>query len=918
MTSSSQVSFASAGAFAASAAIEAASLVWIELTMLVSAAVVYAAFTGGVQTGSLTQWLSRKAIPVGSLKASSSTSIEQELRRSASHGDHNSVLLLWQQMKSLTKPFNVNFSSIVDAMLKTGSSSEDVVDELRQSVESNPSLLKCLANLPSALLRDDNLELAIHVIELLQEFGHTLDVSVQATLISAQLRRQDYEGIVKTALGLSDDVLTPRLRSMIATALVHTGSLDDALEHISQIPVPAEGARCSLSMLTVSQLLSLAVQNQRAPHVLEELQRLRARPDVKIIETLALNSDDRAELLKASAALIGRRPVGSGPANLPSNTSAAQRAAAAIRVCARGKDLEGAHEAFTRARSTIAQPSSLLFNSFLDACVHCGDATRAKGHFDEMRQLNIVDVVAYNMLLKLYLSNGELPNAKALIKEMNSRGVQANKVTYNELLHARVVANDIAGVWTVVEEMKSAGVPANQVTCSILMKSLTPNSHPRDVKRIVDLIDQVDEPVDEVLITSVIEACIRSQQLDALSDFLVRYKSKVSVVQLSAPAYGSMIKAYGQAGDIMRVLELWDEMESRGVQPTSITLGCMAEALVVNNCAQEAWDLVHRQLESEEQRGFVNTVIYSTILKGFASTRSLEKVFAVYKEMREKGIPCNTITYNTLLDACAKSSSMSRASTLLEDMKTTSVEPDIITYSTIIKGYCLEGDLDRAFSIMSEMKNDGKFSPDEIMYNSLLDGCAKQHRVDDALKVLEDMKTADVNPSNYTLSILVKLLGHARRLNQAFTMVDDLSKKHGFRPNVQVYTCLMQACIFNRRLERAINLHDVMAAESTCKVDQKLYTVLVRGCMQLQKPLKAVEVVRAAYHLPGHSLAEPVRKPPRPVGVETNALEELFSRLRSGSPDERSACSQLETEVKSVGPIAPHHGKGQGRGRYHY
>merc|ERR1719473_2347951 len=132
--------------------------------------------------------------------------------------------------------------------------------------------------------------------------------------------------------------------------------------------------------------------------------------------------------------------------------------------------------------------------------------------------------------------------------------------------------------------------------------------------------------------------------------------------------------------------------------------------------------------------------------------------------MRNKNIPCNTITYNTMLDACAKCCSMCRAPTLLEDMKTSCVEPDIITYSTIVKGYCLEGDVDRAFCVLEDMKSDGNFGPDEIMYNSILDGCAKQHRTDDALKLLDEMKSTGVIPSNYTLSILVKLLGHARRL----------------------------------------------------------------------------------------------------------------------------------------------------------
>merc|ERR1719373_637755 len=260
--------------------------------------------------------------------------------------------------------------------------------------------------------------------------------------------------------------------------------------------------------------------------------------------------------------------------------------------------------------------------------------------------------------------------------------------------------------------------------------------------------------------------------------------------------------------------------------------------------------------------------------------------------MRASGIPCNTITYNTLLDACAKACSMSKASQLLEDMGESCVEPDIITYSTLVKGYCAEGDVERAFHILEEMKRDSKFSPDEIMYNSILDGCAKQHRVDDALRMLDEIKSSGVNPSNYTLSILVKLLGHARRLTQAFKMVEDLSSQNNFRPNVQVYTCLVQACVLNRRLEKALSLHDTMLADEGCRVDEKFYAVFVRGCLQLRQPLKAAEVVRAAFHLPGHSLASPTQRY-KPVGVESRALEEVAAKLRAGSAEEQKALADL-------------------------
>merc|ERR1719460_1041227 len=99
-------------------------------------------------------------------------------------------------------------------------------------------------------------------------------------------------------------------------------------------------------------------------------------------------------------------------------------------------------------------------------------------------------------------------------------------------------------------------------------------------------------------------------------------------------------------------------------------------------------------------------------------------------------------------------------------MRSSGVEPDIITYSTIVKGYCQSGDVARAFQVLEEMKRDGRFAPDQILYNSLLDGCAKEHRVDEALQLLEDMRTSGITPSNFTLSILVKLMGRARRLNQ--------------------------------------------------------------------------------------------------------------------------------------------------------
>jgi len=699
------------------------------------------------------------------------------------------------------------------------------------------------------------------------------------------------------------DMQTPKMHALAAAVAASRSQYDEVLRQLRCIPSLKEGLRCVLPGAAVSEILGLARHEGALATAVEELQRLGARPCSKalrrvIAEARAQGFCCRQELEDAANTLQGPKIASHGG-------HGAQRAAYAIRSCALDLNLASATDIFNRFVAGGEPPSTVLYNSFLDACVQCRETERATKHFEEMRRLDIADVVAYNTLLKMHLSSGQCAEARLLVQEMATRGVQASRVTYNELLQARVAVQDLNGAWRLIDEMHDAGVTANLVTCSILMKTLTVHSRPWDARRVIGLLDQVDEPLDEVLVSSIIDACIRAQQLELLSDFMCRYREKVWAVPLMAPTYGSMIKAYGQAGDIQRVKALWEEMMLRGVKPTSITLGCMTDALVTNGCTQEAWVMIHRLLEDEEMRACVNTVTYSTVLKGFSAQHAPERAFAVYKEMRAKGVACNAITYNTLLDACAKCSAMSRASGLLEDMKAANVEPDVITYSTLIKGYCLEGDLDLAFGILKEMRSDGKFLPDEITYNSLMDGCTKQHRVDDALGVLEEMKAAGVGLSNYTLSILVKILGHARRLNQAFNMVEELSKEHGFRPNVQVYTCLMQACIFNRRLERAIALHNTMVSDSACIVDKKLYTVMTRGCLQMGKPMKAVEVVRAAFQLQGHSLAEPARKPARPVGVEPAMLQEVLSRLRGGNEADRRELTKLEAELGNVcGPHA--------------
>lgn len=548
-----------------------------------------------------------------------------------------------------------------------------------------------------------------------------------------------------------------------------------------------------------------------------------------------------------------------------------------IRACCQAKDLKKAIATFDSLPHVNGRMGTHLIQLMVQLCLECGEWQKAKTYLFKAEKGSHSGSLSANAaaLVKGLQAAGDNSAVEQLLRELADQGIQVSQASYHGLLHAYVVATDGAAAWRVVSDMRRAGFAPNAVTCSILLKTITSRSQAANLPRIIRLVDSMETDIDDVLLCSLMEACLRTGHLDLLPQITARRPNG-----LPAPLYGSVIKSYGQAGKVDRVWDLWYEMKSKEVQPTEITLGCMVEALVINKEADGAWKLVHEVWDDESQRHLVNTVCYSTLLKGFSAQP--EKIMAMYDEMQSRKIECNTITYNTILNQFAQCRAMNRVPQILEDMKSSTppVEPDIVTYSTLIKGFCSSGNLNRALGLFAEVQADGKFVPDEMMYNSLLDGCAKEQRLVDALRLVDDMKKTGVVPSNYTLSMLVKLLGRCKRLNQVFSIVDELTREFGFRPNIQVYTCMIQACFHNRQPAKALAVFEQLLSDGL-RPDEKTNVVLVRGHLQMGLVDKAAELVRRAYQ--GDAAA----------GVDSQCLDETLSRLGVGS----KAAVALQTDI---------------------
>merc|ERR1719183_3424760 len=275
---------------------------------------------------------------------------------------------------------------------------------------------------------------------------------------------------------------------------------------------------------------------------------------------------------------------------------------------------------------------------------------------------------------------------------------------------------------------------------------------------------------------------------------------------------------------------------------------------------------------------------------------------------------------------------MENLTKILEDMKMHRVKPNLITYSTMLKGHCKNGNIQAGFSILEQMKSEARLKPDEIMYNSLLDGCAQNSLVDEGLRLLEEMQNEGVPPSNFTLSILVKLMNRARRLDQAFALVEDITKKYNFRPNVHVYTNLVQACVANQQLPRGVSVLEQMVSERIAP-DGRTYAILLRASLSKGLYEQAVGLLRGAL---GLSDALPFLEQPIAVcpnldyaivnemlgnladrGHAKDVAVPLLQNIRQNAPKVRIDAA---TQRKVMSPCVPsdgndnRQGKGKGKG----
>lgn len=420
-----------------------------------------------------------------------------------------------------------------------------------------------------------------------------------------------------------------------------------------------------------------------------------------------------------------------------------------------------------------------------------------------------------------------------LLKEkLEQSELQPNDITFNTMIDACMKAGNMKLSFDLFEEMQlKYGITPDIFTYSSLIKGIKSPENinaENNLKKILSLLEQIKENElvkgDEILYNCVIDACFKFgdyyQALQVYHDMLS------FDIKPSAVTYGIMIKGYGQFKKLEKVLELYEKMICENLKLNEITLGCLVDACVKCGNLKKALEIVEK-----EKSVPINTIIFTTILKGFTRERNFDKALEMFNIMKSNPqIKPNIITYNSLLDCAVQSGQFKNMHEIfMEIMKYSDSEcsADIITFSTYLKGLCRAKEIEKAYQLFLNLRNEKKFKIDEVMYNSLLDGLIKAHDHEKCSQVYIYMKEDNIKASNVTYSILIKLFSNQGMVDKALDILQQM-KNENLKPGLIVYTCLIQTCIKYKRIELIMKLYQEFISNNI-RGDVVFYNTLISG-----------------------------------------------------------------------------------------
>ncbi|KAF5742145.1 pentatricopeptide repeat-containing protein [Tripterygium wilfordii] len=252
----------------------------------------------------------------------------------------------------------------------------------------------------------------------------------------------------------------------------------------------------------------------------------------------------------------------------------------------------------------------------------------------------------------------------------------------------------------------------------------------------------------------------------------------------------AIIGCYSRAGDADSGFCLYNQMQSQGIQPSSVTLlellsgvaelsavrslhcctivrGFESDIVLVNSllnlygkCGsiEEAKYL----FDSMDQRDIIS---WNSLILGYSQMGYSREILHLLYRMRIEGVEPNQQTFGSMVSATARQSDLGVGKLVHGQILKSCFEMDSHVETSLVNMYLKCGDIDAAFQIFEQTPE-----KDVIFWTAMISGLAQSDCADEALVVFSQMLRSRVEPSTDTVASVLAACAQLESLELGATI----------------------------------------------------------------------------------------------------------------------------------------------------
>jgi len=490
--------------------------------------------------------------------------------------------------------------------------------------------------------------------------------------------------------------------------------------------------------------------------------------------------------------------------------------------------------------------SEFLFTAFIQSATRVGKVDVAERMLRTMKRANITPSLDFWLHTMRLFSSRRQYGLCLTTYEIFGNHCPADKVVLSCIINAALEQGVAEHTPEMLAKYSQAGISARDhvlfFRCYVALG---------DVDSAEALIMKLGTQTSTLMLNLSLLACVNAKQPERAWD-MVQHARKLEqggntdgIVDIVS--YNTVMKGFGAAKNRQRCFQCMQDLVDHGLQPDDITLGSILDTCIADNDLAVANEIGNLLLSSGRQ---ISNVMWTLFIKGLVRAGSVEKAFALYKEMKKRA-----------------------------------AQPDLIVYSVLIKGLVDQHDIEKAMELAEDLKAQGLII-DDIILTHLLEGCRHANNFKLGKQIFKEAMDAGMKPSDVTLVTMLKLYGRAGKFHEAFETVKNWESVNGSKPSVIHYTCLMSGCLRSKNYDQAWESFELMLA-SGIEPDQTTIATLLPGMVAAQHWDRVLMLARRATQVAGS-------QPP------VEALNHALSHMRASQSAGQRA-DTLQTLMKLAG-----------------